>query len=182
MGVELSSKDRQFADRYFGGPDRMRGSAKACYKYLHPRCKDSTAETEGPSVLRKPQVQTYLEQQGNKVAERTEINAKWVLEESLRLYRMAIGEIPTIQERIVEKQDENGNTFYETEYYELCKTDLSAALRALWLIGKHAAVQAFTQKIDVSHNHRLEVALANRAKQVEEAAKRKLELVHSHKQ
>ncbi|RLA58379.1 MAG: hypothetical protein DRR04_11090, partial [Gammaproteobacteria bacterium] len=140
-------------------------------------CKDSTAATEGPALLRKPQVQTYLEQQGEKVAERAEINAQWVLEEAVRLYRMAIGEIHAIQERIVEKQYEDGSTYCETERYELCNTDLRAALRALEMIGKHIAVQAFSQKVEVTHTHHLEQLLAKRASQVEQAANRKLELV-----
>ncbi|MFT5219787.1 MAG: phage terminase small subunit [Gammaproteobacteria bacterium] len=80
MGIELSPKDRRFADYYFGGDDEIRGSAKACCKYLHPRCKDSTAATEGPALLRNPHVQTYLAEQGKKVSERAEINAQWVLE------------------------------------------------------------------------------------------------------
>ena len=71
----------------------------------------------------------------------------WVLEQSVRLYRMAIGEIPVIQERLVEKRNENGNTLYETEIIELRKTDLRAAVNALWLIGKHAAIQAFSKKV-----------------------------------
>ncbi len=83
---------------------------------------------------------------------------------------MAMGEIPVIHERNVQKQDENGNTYFETKYYELYKTDLRAALRALWLIGKHTAIQAFTQKVEVNNTHRLERALARRAKQVEEAS------------
>jgi len=177
MGVELSPKERQFADKFFGGSNQMRGSAKACYKHLHPRCKDSTAETNGPRLLRKAQVREYLDSKAQKLQEETEINAKWVLDQSVRLYRMAIGEIPVIQEQIIEKQDENGNTFFETEYFELRKTDLRAAVRALWLIGKHAAIGAFSQKVEVSHTHRLEEILAKRAKRVEGATKRKLELV-----
>jgi len=86
-----------------------------------------------------PQVQAYLLRQGKKVAERAEINAQWVLKESLRLYRMAIGEIPAVQERIVEKHYENDNTYYETDRYELCNTDLRVTLRALEMIGKHSA-------------------------------------------
>ena len=170
MGVELSTKDRQFTDFYFGGNDEIRGSAKACYKYLHPRCKDSTAETEGPALLRKPQVREYLDSKARKLREETDINAEWVLEQNLRLYRMAVGEIPVIEERIVEKQDENGKTTYETEYVELRKTDLGAAIRALEMIGKHMAVQAFSKKVEVSHTHRLVQALARRGKVVEDAA------------
>ena len=57
----ISLKERQFADLYMGGPDHLRGNAAACYRELHPRCKPSTAETEGPKTLRKPQVKGYLE-------------------------------------------------------------------------------------------------------------------------
>jgi hypothetical protein len=64
MGTELSRKARMFADSYFGGSSEVRGSAKACYKYVHPRCKDSTAATEGPALLRNPHVQVYLDEQG----------------------------------------------------------------------------------------------------------------------
>ena len=47
---EISAKDQHFADIYIGGSNQVRGSAKACYKHLHPRCKDSTAATEGPAI------------------------------------------------------------------------------------------------------------------------------------
>jgi hypothetical protein len=88
----------------------------------------------------------------------------------VRLYKMAVGEIPVIEERVVQKQGENGNTIYETEYVELSKTNLRAAVRALWLIGKHTAVQAFSKKVAVSHTHRLGQALAKRTKQLEDQA------------
>ena len=89
---EISTKDQQFADKYFGGSAELRGSAKACYKHIHPRCKVSTAATEGPALLRKSQVRAYLEQKGEKIAERAEINAQWVLEQSIRLYHMCMGD------------------------------------------------------------------------------------------
>ena len=56
-----------FADSYFGGSSEVRGSAKACFKYVHPRRKDSTAATEGPALLRNPHVQVYLDEQGQKI-------------------------------------------------------------------------------------------------------------------
>lgn len=89
---EISARDQHFADIYIGGSAELRGTAKACYKHIHPRCKVSTAATEGPALLRKPQVRTYLEQQGEKIAERAEINAQWVLEQSIRLYHMCMGD------------------------------------------------------------------------------------------
>ena len=178
MGIELSPKDRQFADLYFGGPDICRGNAKRCWLHFHPQAKERSAEELGSRVLRKVEVKQYLEEKAQKLRDETDINAKWVLEEAVRLYRMAMGDTPTVQERIVEKQDEDGNIVCKTELVELRKTDMRAAVRALWLIGKHTAVQAFSQKVEVKHTHRLEQILAKRSKQVEElAANRKLELV-----
>jgi hypothetical protein len=170
MGIELSPKDRQFADLHFGGPDTIRGSARACYRHLHPRCKDSTAETEGPAVLRKPQVKEYLEQQSKKVTERADVNAQWVLEESVRLFKMVMGDIPAVQEKMIKKKTENDNTIYEIERYELCNTNLTAAIRALELIDKHTSVQAFSQKVEIHHTHHLEKILNVRCNAVERAA------------
>lgn len=174
MGIELSARDQLFADHYFGGPNQVRGSAKACYKYIHPRCKDSTAETEGPAVLRKPQVQTYLERQGKKITERAEINAQWLLEQSIRLYYRCMGDeaYPVEYERT---NPESGEITVETYYIR--SFNPIGARAALELIGRNRGIQAFKDSVEVSHTHHLEQALTKRAKTVEAAALRKLELV-----
>jgi len=167
----ISAKDQQFADHFFGGPDRLRGSAKACYKNLHPRCQDSTAATEGPALLRKPQVQAYLEQQGKKITERAEINAQWVLEQSIRLYKRCMGDelYPVEYERT---DPETGIVTAET--YATRSFNAAGARAALELIGRHCAVQAFQVNVEVSHTHYLEQALARRAKAVEDRATRSI--------
>jgi phage terminase small subunit len=171
----ISAKDQQFADHFFGGPDGLRGSAKACYKHLHPRCKDSTAATEGPALLRKPQVQAYLEQQGKKITERAEINAQWVLEQSIRLYHRCMGDeaYPVEYERT---DPQTGIVTAET--YATRSFNAAGARAALELIGRNTGIQAFKDNVEVSHTHYLENMLNKRAKQLESAAtKRKLELM-----
>ena len=92
MGIELSPKSRLFADLFFGGSDDCRGNAARCYKHLYPRCKVSTAQTNGPRLLRKAQVQKYLASKARKLREATEINAQWVLDQSVRLFARCMGD------------------------------------------------------------------------------------------
>jgi len=171
----LSPKDREFADRYFGGSDDCRGNAARCYRYLYPRCKVSTAQTNGPRLLRKTQVQAYLESKARKLQEATEINAQWVLEQSVRLFARCMGDeaYPVEYQRI---NPETGIITAETYYIR--SFNPAGARAALELIGRNRGIQAFQENIEVSHTHYLETVLNKRAKQLESAAtKRKLELV-----
>ena len=113
-----------------------------------------------------------------RVQEKTTIDAAWVLNQSVRLYKMATGETPSVQEKLVKQAGENVNTIYAKERNELCSTDLSMAIRALDLIGRNRAVQAFQDSVEIEHVHYLEEILNRRGKAVEEAAEaRRLRLV-----
>jgi len=161
---EISAKDQQFADKYFGGSAELRGSAKACYKHIHPRCQDSTAATEGPALLRKPQVRAYLEQQGKKIAERAEINAAWVLKESICLYHRCMGdEAYPVDYTITDKEtgEKSTGTYFQRSF------NAAGARAALELIGRNTGIAAFSDQIEVSHTHYLETQLAKRAKLIE---------------
>lgn len=81
----LTLKEREFADLYRSGPDEVRGSAKRCYKKIHPRCKDSTAETNGPAILRKTQVSGYLQTKAKKAMEVADLTQERVLLEIMRV-------------------------------------------------------------------------------------------------
>jgi len=160
----ISAKDQHFADKYYGGPDNLRGSAKACYKHLHPRCKDSTAATEGPALLRKPQVRAYLEQQGKKITERAEINAQWVLEQSVRLFDRCMGdEAYPVEYTITDKEtgEKSTGTYFNRSF------NAAGARAALELIGRNTGIAAFSDQIEVSHTHYLEQQLAKRSKLIE---------------
>lgn len=164
MGIELSPKDQHLADNFFGGPSKLRGSAKACYKQLHPRCKDSTAETEGPAILRKPQVKSYLDSKARKLRDETEINAQWVLEQSILLYHRCMGDEAYPVE--IESTDP-GTSVITVETVYRRSFNPAGAKAALELIGRNRGIQAFKENIEVSHTHYLEQQLARRAKAVE---------------
>jgi phage terminase small subunit len=170
MSHKLSAKDQQFADLYFGGPDDVMGNATACYRYLHPRAKDSTCQVEGSKLLSKPMVAEYLQAKREKLTEVTGINAEYVLRQSIRLYNRAMGDEP-IEIDVVAPSGEL-RTIERREY------NPQVAKAALELIGRHTQVQAFRDNVEHSHTHRLEQALARKSKEVEKAAlERKLVLV-----
>ena len=162
----LSLKDRLFADNYMGGLDNLRGNAARCYKHVHPRCKDSTASTEGPKILKKPHVVAYLREKADRIQKETDINAKWVLDESLRSLAIAFGDQPGIFESVVKT---DSGEFLKVRH-ELCQTNLAAVNKALEVIGKNVNVQAFQDSVEVKHvDH--ESILNRRIKKIEAQAK-----------
>jgi len=164
MTNNLSPKDREFADRYFGGSDDCRGNAARCYRYLYPRCMVSTAETNGPRLLRKAQVQEYLASKARKLREATEINAQWVLEQSIRLYKRCMGDEAYPVEYTITDKD-TGERSAKT--CAIRSFNAAGARAALELIGRNSGIGAFTEVIEVSHTHYLEEQLAKRSKVIE---------------
>ena len=143
----ITLKDQEFVDLYVGGPDELRGNATACYRCLHPRCAASTAETEGPATLRKPQVQAYLEEKAKRVQELTDINAAYVLNQSVRFLEISFGDKPTPD-----------------------KFNAAGIGKALELIGKNVTVQAFKSNLEISENPDLVAILRRQQRIVEERA------------
>ena len=162
----ISLKDRLFADNYMGGPDHLRGSAAACYRHFHPKCKNSTAETMGPRLLRKTQVQAYLREKADRIQSETDINAKWVLDESLRSLAIAFGDQPGIFESVMKT---DSGEFIKVRH-ELCQTNLAAVNKALEVIGKNVNVRSFQDSVEVKHVD-LESILNRRIKKIEAQAK-----------
>lgn len=174
MNRNLSPKDREFADLYFGGPDDLRGNATACYRAIHPRAKQRTCEVNGSRKLSQAEVVDYLESKREALTVATGINAQWVLEQSVRLYDRCMGDAsyPVEYQRT---DPETGIVTVETYYIR--SFNPAGAKAALELIGRNRGIQAFKDNVEVSHTHHLEQALTKRAKAVETAALRKLELV-----
>ena len=147
MTNKLTLKDREFADLWRGGPDELRGNAAAIYRHMHPKCKPATAETNGPAVLRKTQVKEYLDIKSGELSKKCDVDAEYVLRQSIRYLEIAIGDRPAPE-----------------------KFNHAGVKAALELIGRHTQVQAFKDTIEHKHTHRLEQALARKSKEVEKAA------------
>lgn len=81
----LTAAEREFVDLYRSGPDEVRNNAARCYKKLHPRCKKSTAETNGPAILRKTHVKAYLALKAQEASEAADLTAERILKEMAKL-------------------------------------------------------------------------------------------------
>lgn len=161
-------KDREFADLYAGGPDSIRGNAARCYRYIHPHCKISTAETNGPRLLRNAQVQAYLHEKADRIQKETDINAKWLLDQSVKYLQQCMGELEVSDTIFVDTPDGK-------QPIEVKKKSFSAAGagRALEIIGKNILVNAFSQKVEISSKPDIAEIMARRQKIVEEKALKK---------
>lgn len=81
----MQKKLTEFAHLYRGGPDEVRGDAKACYKAIHPRSSDSTAEAQGSMYLNHRIVQAILAQKAEVISEQADITQARVLQELAKL-------------------------------------------------------------------------------------------------
>ena len=166
----ISTKDRKLADLYRGGPEHLIGNAAACYRELHPKCKDSTAETNGPGVLRKAQVKQYLSEKAKILSQKTDMNAQNVLEESIRYLRIAFGDEPGVYEEFIKVEQDDGTHITRKESVELRRFNPVAVGKALDVIGKNVNVKAFQDSLEVKHVD-LESILNRRIKKIEAQAK-----------
>jgi phage terminase small subunit len=79
----LTDKQQAFADLYRGGPEAIRGNAKACYKEIYPRSSARTSEVEGAKLLRKPEIVAYLDQKREETSELADVTEqRWLTEVS----------------------------------------------------------------------------------------------------
>lgn len=63
----LTGQQQLFADLYLADPEH---NAKRAYMAAYPGCKESTAETNGPELLRNTQVGAYIANEEEKVRQR----------------------------------------------------------------------------------------------------------------
>ena len=152
---QLTVKQQRFLECYLGADPGLHGNATKCYLKVY-QCSLKAAESGGARLLQNVKVIAEISIHQDKVAEKINVTAEYVLRQSMRYLEIAFGDKPT---------PENFNP--------------SGVKGALELIGKHVAVKAFQENIEHSHTHKLEQRLAERSKQVEDRARanQKLELV-----
>ena len=152
---QLTVKQQAFLRHYLGADPRLHGNATQCYLKVY-QCSLKAAESGGARLLQNVKVIAEISIHQDKVAEKINVTAEYVLRQSVRYLEIAFGDIPAPQ---------NFNP--------------SGVKGALEIIGKHVAVKAFQENIEHKHVHRLEQRLAQRSKQIEDraTANQKLELV-----
>ena len=161
--MALTPKQEAFVRLYIGRNSKYFGNATASYKRSYGDCgSDRVAQTSGSRLTRQPEIAALISRYRERAAQAAQVDANFVLEQSVHLYDVAMGNTAVEVDGIgpsgavipLEKRDIN----------------LAVASKALELIGKHTSVQAFQDNVEHTHTHRLEKALQAKAKQVERKA------------
>jgi hypothetical protein len=163
---KISDKDKIFINNWLGGPDHLIGNATACYRDLHPKAQQRSCETGAEKLMRKSEVQVYLQAKLKKVEEATDINAAYVLTKSVEYLEMCMGERDIPNDLVLIGED-GQRTVVKAHARQF---NAAGVGKALDTIGKHEAVQAFKEKLELSGEVDLGTLMARRQKAVEEAA------------
>jgi len=160
----LNPRQRQFLKLYTSRDRNLGGNATKCYKAVYGITDDRSAQVAGSRLLRSPVISELMRQAEERAIKQLNINAEYVLSQSVRLLDRAMGDetVDTVRSTIdPETGLEHVTVTERTEY------DPSTAKAALQLIGQHKDVQAFSQTVEHTHTHRLEQRLAARSKLIE---------------
>lgn len=133
MAKELTPKQRRFVDEYLIDLNATQAALRAGYS-------EATAYSTGHENLKKPEIAEAIETAMTLRAERTGVDAQWVLNEAVRLYRRCMQDVvPLLDRKGNQIQDEEGNALFSF--------DARGAAAALTLAGKHVTVNAFQEVI-----------------------------------
>jgi phage terminase small subunit len=129
----LTARQQVFVEEYLKSLNAA-GAAKLAG--FHPK--------NGTKLMRSPAVKAAIDAAKIARSEATGIDAEWVLREAVGLYQRCIQEIRPALHPKSRKQmkDAEGNPLYTF--------NASVAARALELVGKHVAVGAFEERLQIT--------------------------------
>ena len=160
----LNGRQRAFIKLYTGHTP-IAGNATRCYMAAYETATEFSAQRSSSHLMRcNPHIQAILAQAEERAMAQLTINAKYVLEESQRLYQRAMGDdsYEHIETNTAPDTGLERITVVEHRSY-----DPATARAALQLIGQHRDVQAFAVTVEHNHTHHLEQRLAARSKLIE---------------
>jgi phage terminase small subunit len=137
--MDITQRMRRFCEEYVV----CGNGAEACRRagYSH---KSSVQMAK--RLMKDERCKAYISELNAGMKAEAIVNAGWVLAEAKRAYEIAMADVkPVLNKNGKHAKDEEGNLLF--------RVDLGQALKALELIGKHAAVEAFgkdTQDINVN--------------------------------
>ena len=159
----LNARQREFLRLYIGRNTRYRGNATACYAKAYDCSDKKTAQACGSRLTTtNPHIKAAIERANQKAMDNLGIDATFVLQESLHLYDVALGNVAIEVDQITK----DGSVVP----VEVRSLDLGVASRQLDQIGRHTSVQAFQDNVNHSHTHYLEQRLAQRHRELEAKA------------
>ncbi len=162
----MKQKHQAFIKLYLGRDMHYHGNATKCYKKVFDSDNERVSQTSGSRLTRQPDIAAAIKRYREKAADDLGIDARFVLEQSVRIYDRAMGDEGVEVDLLTTLKDGSQVLvpFERREHHP------AIAVKALELIGKHTSIQAFQDNVEVTHTHRLELALAAKQKQVEARA------------
>lgn len=133
---KLTPKQDLFCQEYIKDLNGTQAYYRAGYKAKN----DNTARTQAHNLLMKPNIEAKINELKAQREKKLEIDAEWVLNEAIEIYKIAKGEKPHTLSRV-----KNG----VSEKVEVHKTNLREACKALEIIGKHTSIKAFEKEVDL---------------------------------
>ena len=160
----LNAKQRQYIKLYTGH-SQLGGNATRCYMAAYDQKNEFCAQRSASFLMNhNPHIAAILAQAEERAINQITINAKYVLDQSVRLHRLAMGD-DSFDHVVVETDPDTGEE--RTTVTEQRSYDPATAKAALQLIGQHKDIQAFSVTVEHTHTHLLERRLAARSKLIE---------------
>ena len=173
MTGKLTVKQQRFLELYLGDDPDLHGNATRSYAKSYG-CTTRSAAAAGERLLRNVEIQLQIAAFQAELQEKMKITAESVLADSVRFRDIAFGDVGSVEERLVE---DKATGEWSVQQFTVRRFNAGAVGKAIELMGKNCIVQAFLDKVDVSHTHILEERLNERTKKVTAAAAaRKLRL------
>ena len=163
QNARINQRQMEWLKLYLGRDARYSGNATACYKRVYQVSNERVAQTSGSRLLNHPAIKAEIEKAQARALKQAGINQQFVLEQSVRLYDMAVGDVPV---EVWEEKDSEGRVHVR----ERREINLTVASKQLDQIGRHTQVQAFQDNVEHTHTHTLERRLAARSRMIEEKA------------
>ncbi len=130
----MTPKQQRFVEEYLIDLNATQAAIRAGYSAR-------TAMEQGYQLLRNTSVSAALSEAVARRSERAGIDADYVLRQAVKLHERCMQEVSPITDRKGEQvKDEAGNPLFEF--------NALGASKALELVGKHVAVQAFKDKVE----------------------------------
>ena len=135
--AKLTDKQELFAREFIKDLNATQAAIRAGYS-------EKTARAIGSENLTKPDIQQRVAELNQERLERVQIDADYVLRQSIKLHERCMQEVEPLTDRRGEViTDERGRTVYGF--------DAKGAAAALKLVGEHITVQAFKTNVKAEH-------------------------------